>query len=88
MAVTRKPARAVADEANVQKLINRGGSVAMSIAPGDPQKLQSILLRLPSEMVAQIDEAVKRRRPVRISRIAWIIEALNDRLIAEQKYIE
>jgi hypothetical protein len=80
MAVTRKPKRP--DEASVQRLINQGGTAAADKPPHD-DSLFPVLLRLPADMVAQIDAAVRRRRPVRISRQAWIIEALHERLSHE-----
>jgi hypothetical protein len=81
MAVTRKPKRP--DEASVQRLINKGGTTATAIPSDDDANLFPVLLRLPADMVAQIDAAVRRRRPVRISRQAWIIEALHERLSHE-----
>jgi hypothetical protein len=81
MAVTRKPKRP--DEASVQRLINKGGTAAAAKPPNDDANLFSVLLRLPADMVAQIDEAVRRRRPIRISRQAWIIETLHERLSHE-----
>jgi hypothetical protein len=81
MAVTRKPKRP--DEASVQRLINQGGTAAADKPPHDDDSLFPVLLRLPVDMVAQIDAAVRRRRPVRISRQAWIIEALHERLSQE-----
>jgi hypothetical protein len=78
MAVTRKPKRP--DEATVQRLIHKGGTAAAAKTFPDEAGLFPVLLRLPTDMVAQIDEAVRRRRPVRISRQAWIIEALHERL--------
>ena len=84
MAVTRKPKPATAptNERAVQELIRKGGSTA---APQDDQPLTSVLLRIPSDMLARIDASVKRRRPVRISRQSWIIEALRDQLAREGK---
>jgi hypothetical protein len=81
MAVTRKPKRP--DEASVQRLINKGGTAATAKLPHDDASLFPVLLRLPADMVAQIDAAVRRRRPVRISRQAWIIETLHERLSHE-----
>jgi hypothetical protein len=81
MAVIRKPKHP--DEASVQRLINKGGTAAAAEVPPD-DSLFPVLLRLPADMVAQIDAAVRRRRPVRISRQAWIIEALHERLSHEQ----
>jgi hypothetical protein len=82
MAVTRKPqpATPATDERAVQELIRKGGSTAAPAAPQDDQQLTSVLLRIPSDMLARIDASVKRRLPVRISRQSWIIEALRDQL--------
>jgi hypothetical protein len=80
MAIARKPKpKSATDERAVQELIRKGGSVAAPIPQDDPQ-LASVLLRIPSDMLARIDASVKRRLPVRISRQSWIIEALQDQL--------
>jgi len=87
MAITSKPKpKTQPVEADVQRLIDKGGSVAKA-QPDDEQKVSSVLLRIPRDMLADIDASVKRRRPVRISRQAWIIEVLHERLIQEQKDI-
>ena len=84
MAITRKPKPTPAtDESAVQELISKGGSVAAPAAPQDEQQLASVLLRIPSDMLARIDASVKRRLPVRISRQSWIIEALQEQLAKE-----
>ena len=84
MAITRKPKPAsVADERIVEALINKGGSVAAPARPEPETQLASVLLRLPTDMLARIDASVKRRLPVRISRLAWIIETLQERLERE-----
>jgi hypothetical protein len=81
MSLTRKPKPAPApDEATVQQLINKGGSVAAPAAAPDNEQLVSVLLRIPAHMLARIDGSVKQRLPVRISRQAWIIEALQEKL--------
>jgi hypothetical protein len=85
MAITTKPKpKNQPNETAVQKLINKGGSVSTEPADDEPQ-FSSVLLRLPVDMLANIDASVKRRRPVRISRQAWIIEALHERLTREAK---
>jgi hypothetical protein len=86
MAIARKPKSPTQpDEATVQQLINKGGSVASAPKPERSEaELSPVLLRLPSDMLAKIDAAVQRRRPVRISRQSWIIEALQQRLEREQ----
>ncbi len=88
MTVTTKPkATKQPDEAAVQKLINKGGSVAAKQSD-DEQQFSSVLLRIPVDMLAKIDESVKQRRPVRISRQAWIIEVLHERLTRETNNIK
>ena len=78
MAVTRKPrAASQPSEAIVQRLISKGGSAA---ADKPPDALTAVLVRFPASMLAEIDAAVQRRRPVRISRQSWIIEACLARL--------
>jgi len=85
MAITTKPKpKSQPDETAVHKLISKGGSVAAPSLDDEPQ-YSSVLLRIPVDMLADIDASVKRRRPVRISRQAWIIEALHERLIHEAK---
>ncbi|MDR3628860.1 MAG: hypothetical protein P4L42_00845 [Desulfocapsaceae bacterium] len=88
MTITTKPKTSrKPDEAIVQKLINKGGSVAAA-TPEKSTQLSSVLLRIPADMLAQIDASVKRRHPIRISRQTWIIEALYARLRAEEKDID
>jgi hypothetical protein len=86
MAIARKPKPAKQpDEATVQQLINKGGSVAATATPqrGEPET-SPVLIRIPKDMLAEIDAAVQRRRPVRIARTAWIIETLQQRLEHEK----
>jgi hypothetical protein len=81
MAVTRKPRPASQpSEAIVQRLISKGGSAA---ADKPTDALTAVLVRFPASMLAEIDAAVQRRRPVRISRQSWIIEACLVRLQQE-----
>jgi hypothetical protein len=86
MAIARKPKPAKQpDEATVQRLISKGGTVSAGLKPERGEaELSPVLLRIPSDMLAKIDGAVQRRRPVRISRQAWIIEALQQRLTREE----
>jgi hypothetical protein len=81
--ITKPKPKKQADEAKVQALINKGGSVATTQSDAEPE-FSSVLLRIPVDMLQDIDASVKRRRPVRISRQAWIIEALHERLKAEK----
>ena len=84
MAVTRKPRPAFQpSEAIVQRLISKGGSAA---ADKLTDALTAVLVRFPASMLAEIDAAVQRRRPVRISRQSWIIEACLVRLQQEPQH--
>jgi hypothetical protein len=84
MAIARRPKPAnQPDEAVIQQLISKGGSVATAKPARDAATLSSILLRIPPNMLARIDAAVQRRRPVRISRQSWIIEQLQSALDRE-----
>jgi hypothetical protein len=90
MAVTRKPKPATGPtEKEIEAVINKGGSIARTTEPPEEGQgqLSSVLLRLPTDMLARIDASVKRRRPVRISRVSWIIEALQERLEREDRNI-
>ena len=84
MAIARKPKPPQQpDEASIQQLINKGGSPPRAKPERSEAELSPVLLRIPSDMLAKIDAAVQRRRPVRISRQAWIIETLQQRLERE-----
>lgn len=78
MAIVPKPK---VNEADITKLIEKGGS----IAEDKPQKeFYNTVLRIPAELMEPIDASIKRRRPVRISRNQWIIEAINEKILREQ----
>jgi hypothetical protein len=87
MAIVRKPKPAnQPDEAFVQQLISKGGSVAAPVQQDtDEEELAPVLVRMPKEMRTRIDAAVMRRRPVRFSRHSWIIEKLQDALDREER---
>jgi hypothetical protein len=91
MPITRKPKPApTPTEREIEAVINKGGSVARTTEPtdeGQGQLLSSVLLRIPVDMLARVDASVKRRLPVRISRVSWIIEALQERLEREERDI-
>ena len=87
MAIARKPKPArQPDEATVQRLISKGGSVAAPATSSERREPETapVLIRIPKDMLAEIDAAVQRRRPVRIARTAWILETLQERLKREQ----
>ena len=86
MAISRKPQRspaASADETKIQQLINRGGSPTGEPEGETPTKVSTpILLRIPGEMLAQIEAALN-ARPVRLPRHTWILEAIYEKLTRE-----
>jgi hypothetical protein len=88
MTVTTKPkAKARPDEATVQGLISKGGSVAAAGEGHGPREDEytQVLVRLPVAMLAQIDTSAKSRKPVKIARNTWMIEAFYSRLQNAEK---
>lgn len=85
MAITAKPkvSEAVLPEADIQALINKGGSVAnQGKKEQDLSKPQLLQLRIDRELLASIDTVIHRRR-VKIPRHTWILEALHEKLERE-----
>ncbi len=78
MVVKRKPV-------NVEEFIQDGGSMPQVAAPKQkPEELsdeevKGLKLRLPVALLAEIDAAVKSRRPAP-SRHQWILEAIYEKL--------
>lgn len=86
MAISRKPKRESDEKpvkskksVDVAALINKGGSTVQS---GDKDEEQPVILRIPKTSLKRVDEAVSARR-VKTSRNTWIIEAILDKLEAE-----
>jgi hypothetical protein len=91
MALARKPkpnakAQSANDESAIEALIAKGGSVAED-GPKDKGraggKPTNVVLRLPPDMLARVDEAVE-ARSVRIPRHTWLLEAVLEKLDREQ----
>jgi hypothetical protein len=81
MAITRKPAKpAEAQPVDVDALIRKGGSVAAE-AETDTGKA-AVVLRIPAEAMARIDQAVQARR-VKTPRHTWLLEAVMEKLDRE-----
>lgn len=88
MAVSRKPKRDKsparpqdAGEADILKVIERGGAVASEAASSNETK--SFTLRVNGSVLDQVDAAVA-RHPVIKSRNTWIVNALVEQLKREQ----
>lgn len=79
MVVKRKPK-------SVDEFIQEGGTAPQVEAPKpveEPSKEeQSVKLRVPVDLLSQVDAAVKRRRPAP-SRHQWILEAIYEKLERE-----
>lgn len=85
MAVTRKRTKKTETETvDVDALIRKGGSVA-----GDAKSLEqsdkptSVILRIPADVIAQIEKAVLARR-LKIPRHTWLLEAVMEKLDREE----
>ena len=77
MAISPKPKTKTAGPGvNVDALIRKGGS---SAADNEKSQHAAIVLRLPSQMLEQIDALLK-ARPVRIPRHTWLLEAVYEKL--------
>ena len=75
MAVRRKPA----GPANVHEFIQSGAPDQSPLQQSEQVTAQPVKLRVPPDLLAQIDAAVARRRPAP-SRHQWIIEAIYQKL--------
>ncbi len=79
MAVGRKATKPRAKDIDVDALIEKGGSHAGDEEASALDDVQKITVRLPKDLVRQIDEAIK-RRPISISRNQWLAEAAYEAL--------
>ena len=84
MAITRKPssAKRPSDGIDVDALINKGGTPASQVADKPQEGTVAVILRVPSEMLEQIDVSVK-SRPIRTPRHTWLLEAVHEKLSRE-----
>ena len=86
MTVVRRPkpaSVATAAPVDVDALISKGGSVARARAePAAPAKTAPVVLRLPPDVLARVDRAVKARQ-VKVPRHTWLMEAVIEKLERE-----
>ena len=66
-------------EAEIAKRIDQGSSEPGAAKDG---KRIGVMLRLPQETIARIDEALE-RLPVRPTRHAWLVQAIEEKLKRE-----
>jgi hypothetical protein len=90
MPITRKPRRAPAG-VDVEALISKGGTAPaapMAKTSGGARAAEdaetvAVILRLPKDVLADVDRAVKARR-VRTPRHTWLLEAVLEKLDQER----
>ena len=68
-------------EAEIAKRIDQGSSEPGAVKEG---KRVGVMLRLPQETIARIDEALE-RLPVRPTRHAWLLQAIEEKLMRDVK---
>lgn len=82
MVVRQKPKGIARKPKNVEEFIQEGGSVPQVATPQnklDEPDVKGLKLRLTVDLLADVDEAVKQRRPAP-SRHQWILEAIYEKL--------
>ncbi len=77
MAITKRPTPPT--EADVDRLIRKGGSVPGEQRSDNSGKPQLLQLRLPRSLVQEIDASLK-SRTVPPSRHTWLLEAIHEKL--------
>ena len=92
MTITKKPrtsdktSKAAIPEAEIQALIEKGGSVARAGEgkPSNDNKPQLVQLRLDRHLVERIDATLETRL-VKIPRHTWLLEAVHEKLAREEE---
>jgi hypothetical protein len=87
MAIRLKPQQlpASTDERRINALIEKGGTVPAE-ATGDKTRPMLVQLRLSRDLIQRIDMS-RRKRTVPPSRHSWILEALLEKLKADNEII-
>ena len=83
MGLRKRPSEE-ADERQIDRLIGKGGSVALEDGP-ERDPIMNLQLRLPRSLVRRID-VIRERKPkeVRQDRHPWIVEAILEKLKQEE----
>lgn len=91
MALSRKLSKEKVDENLVQELILKGGTSGGEVEPQErlepepeEEKIMSVQLRISESKVEEIDKYVK-KRPGKVSRHTWIMEAIEEKLRRESE---
>ncbi len=86
MTITQKP-KAKPQDVDVDALIRKGGSVAgerETSTPSQVGKAASVILRIPTNIMAQVDQSVQARR-IKTPRHTWLMEAIMEKLDREEE---
>ena len=84
MAVTKKIEKNPA-LGDVEAYLSKGGQVQADMESKDNgYHWKTICLRMPNDMLKKVDRKVKRRAA--LTRTAWILEAIQQKLAAEGEY--
>ena len=73
-----KKSIATFDEKQVEKLIAKGALVKEDVKPVDQKTHVHLNLRMPQFLLNRLDEVVSNR--IGMSRNAWIVEAINEKI--------
>lgn len=86
MPISRKPKQTPESQSNVEDFIQGGGSDPQETTLTQSKEVayQALKLRIPADLLADIDKLVESRRPVP-SRHQWILEALYEKVIREKE---
>lgn len=76
----RRPPSHVTDK-KLEEFVSQGGSTAAKSAQSSKTEA-TVNLRIPADMLAQVDKAVKRRR-LPTPRHRWLLEAIDEKLERE-----
>lgn len=82
MTVRRAPTQPL--DRKAEEFINQGGSTAAAKSEPSNKAEATVNVRLPVDVLAQVDEVVKQRR-ARIPRHSWLLEAIYEKLDRETK---
>jgi len=74
------------EKVNIEALIDRGAPVKGEMNHHQDKKWKFINIRIPEEMIEEIDSAISLR--VGISRTAWILESIQEKLRKTRTMIE
>jgi hypothetical protein len=78
VSITRRPKSGVGEAVDIDALINKGGSAPQQEG-GDKDEVVALVLRLPADVLKEVDRAVKARR-IRTPRHTWLLEAVHEKL--------